>query len=98
MGRDGLSTAPASPRLRRTPPVARRLGSPLRFMALGRLHIEHKVNRRPQEMNSVGLDHKRVYRLQCSGGQFHVVDQHDNGYLWPRALDLIGDGCAIQES
>jgi hypothetical protein len=27
-----------------------------------------------------------------------VIDHHDNGHLGPHPLDLIGDGCAIDEA
>ncbi|MFY9560535.1 MAG: hypothetical protein WAQ52_09905 [Terriglobales bacterium] len=56
------------------------------------------MNSCQQEVRPVGLGHQGIYGLQSVAWQFHVIGHHDNGYFRPDLLDLIGDGCAVQEA
>ncbi|MGA2005325.1 MAG: hypothetical protein ABSG70_18200 [Terriglobales bacterium] len=67
-------------------------------MTLGWLHIHYEVDSGQQEMDPIGLGHERIYGLQSTVGQFQVIGKHDNGYFGPDLLDLIGDGCTVQEA
>ncbi len=78
--------------------MRRRLRTKFHFMLLRRPHTQYEVNRRQQKMWPVGLDHERINRLQSVGRQFHMVGQHDNRYVRPDVLDLVGDGRAIQQA
>ena len=59
--------------------------------------MQNEVNGRPQEMSSVGPNHQRIYRLQGTVGQFHVVDHHDNWNLRPDAFELRRNNRTIEE-
>jgi len=78
--------------------MCRCLGSYLCLTALDWLHIDYEVYGRQEEMNPIGLGHERIDGLQSTVGEFHVIDQHDDGHVGPHLLDLIGDSCAIHES
>lgn len=73
----------------------RRLPQPC-SKAWGRLHIQNKVDGRPQKVNSIGLSYYGIHGLERSVRQFQVVNQHYDWHLRLDPLDLSCDECTVQ--